>query len=148
MTKRLYFAYGSNMSEAQMVLRCPDSSAVGIARLSDYRFLINERGVASIAECDGRVVCGLVWEISESDERNLDHYEGVAKGLYCKSVVSVAVQEGHTVDVLVYVATSSKEGKPRTGYMEKIIRAAAGLGFPSQNLEELNSCLTTDVQNA
>lgn len=148
MAQRFYFAYGSNMNEAQMLLRCPDAAAVGIARLSDHRFLINERGVASIAECGGRVVCGLLWDISESDERNLDLYEGVAKGFYRKSEVVVALQQGQTVNGLVYVASSNKEGKPRPGYMEKIIRAAVGLRLPTQNLEELNSWLVTDAQNA
>jgi gamma-glutamylcyclotransferase (GGCT)/AIG2-like uncharacterized protein YtfP len=148
MAKRLYFAYGSNLNEAQMALRCPDSKTVGIAKLENHRFLINDRGVASIAESQDKVVYGLLWSISESDERQLDRYEGVRKGYYRKSTVSVRPQVNQTEDALVYIASSNEHGKPRPGYMEKIIRAAVGLGFPTQNLEELNSWLVTDAQSA
>jgi len=34
----LYFAYGSNMNEEQMRVRCPDSQMQGIARLVGYEF--------------------------------------------------------------------------------------------------------------
>ena len=147
MAKRLYFAYGSNMSEAQMALRCPASKLVAIARLENYRFLINERGVASIAESQGKVVCGLLWSISESDEKQLDRNEGVGKGFYHKSTLSVMVQENQTVDALVYVASSNEHGKPRAGYMERILRAAACHNIPIANIEELKSWLETDAQS-
>lgn len=145
MAKRLYFAYGSNMNEAQMALRCPDSKIVGIARLENYRFLINERGVASIAESQGKVVYGLLWSISESDEKQLDRYEGVGKGFYRKSTLSVAVQENQAVDALVYVASSNEPGKPRPGYMERILRGATSHNIPIANIEELKSWLETDA---
>jgi gamma-glutamylcyclotransferase (GGCT)/AIG2-like uncharacterized protein YtfP len=148
MAMRPYFAYGSNMSGAQMALRCPDSHPVGTAWLNNYRFLINERGVASIAICEGRVVHGLVWDISESDERSLDRYEGVAKGFYRKTDLPVVLQGCRSLDALVYIAASDTEGRPRTGYMEKIISAAGTLGFPPDNLEELKAWLVTTGQNA
>lgn len=147
MAERLYFAYGSNMNEAQMALRCPGSKVVGIAMLENHRFLINERGVASIAEMQGKVVYGLLWNISEADERQLDSYEGVRKGLYRKSTVSVREPENQIVDALVYVASTNKHGKPRPGYMEGILRAATDLGFPTQVLEELRAWLVIDAQN-
>ena len=148
MAKRLYFAYGSNLSEAQMALRCPDSKTVGIAKLENHRFLINDRGVASVSESQGKVVYGLLWNISESDEEQLDRYEGVRKEFYRKSTVSVGVHENQTVDALVYVASANEHGKPRPGYMETILRAATDLGFPTHVLEELRAWLVTDAQNA
>lgn len=35
----LYFAYGSNMSHAQMQTRCPDLVFIGAVRLEGYRFV-------------------------------------------------------------------------------------------------------------
>lgn len=148
MSKRLYFAYGSNMNEAQMALRCPGSTSLGIAWLANHRFIINARGVASIVESEGSIVYGLLWEIGETDEKQLDRYEGVAKGFYRKSTVSVGVNEKQTVDALVYIASANEHGKPRPGYMEGIIRAATNLDFPTQVLEELKAWLVTDVQSA
>jgi len=49
-SQTLYFAYGSNLSLAQMNLRCPTSSYIGLARLRGYRWIINTRGYANIVE--------------------------------------------------------------------------------------------------
>jgi len=147
MAKRLYFAYGSNMIETQMAFRCRDATTLGVARLCKHRFIINARGVASITQTQGAVVYGLLWKISEADEKQLDRYEGVGTGHYLKSVLPVAVDENETVDALVYVASSDEHGKPRPGYMENVFRAAKDLGFPTQVLEELKTWLKTEAQS-
>lgn len=96
---RLYFAYGSNISPEQMAHRCPDSIFLGKATLPEYRWQVNERGVANVVpvprrspqeerkgrrgrDDDDAAVEGLVYAISAEDERQLDLYEGVAKGRY------------------------------------------------------------------
>lgn len=150
MTERLYFAYGSNMDEAQMAFRCPNSVRLGTGRLDGFRFLINERGVASIEDRKGSIVHGLLWNISESDGKHLDRYEGVKTGLYFKRTVPVTAQDNRFVEALTYVASSNKSGTPRTGYLEKIIHSAVNLGFPPPYVEELNSWSfsdATDVQS-
>jgi hypothetical protein len=75
----LYFAYGSNLSFDQMAKRCPGSRFVGRARLHNYQFQINERGYANVVQTNvpDEVVEGLCYRLTESDEINLDHYEGV-----------------------------------------------------------------------
>ncbi|KAH7186265.1 uncharacterized protein B0J16DRAFT_288262 [Fusarium flagelliforme] len=90
---KLYFAYGSNMSVAQMAQRCPGSVFKGPAVLDSYRWHINERGVASVLKSDGHhSVEGLLYEITAKDERALDRNEGVSKGFYQKHVAKVSVQ--------------------------------------------------------
>ncbi|KAI7777419.1 hypothetical protein LA080_003571 [Diaporthe eres] len=105
---RLYFAYGSNLSPEQMAHRCPDSIFLGKATLPEYRWQVNERGVANVVPVpkrlpqedrkggrgrdrngDGAAVEGLIYAISAEDERQLDLYEGVAKGRYEKYDVCV-----------------------------------------------------------
>lgn len=107
---RLYFAYGSNLSPEQMARRCPDSIFLGKATLRGHRWQVNERGVANLVpvtvpatrsgskaggsrgrsrsgddrEDSDAVVEGLIYAISVADERQLDSYEGVAKGRYDK----------------------------------------------------------------
>ncbi|KAI0877787.1 hypothetical protein GGS24DRAFT_497499 [Hypoxylon argillaceum] len=45
---RLYFAYGSNLSTAQMHSRCPLSTPIGLAHLAGWTCIINQRGYANI----------------------------------------------------------------------------------------------------
>lgn len=144
MTTRRYFAYGSNIDEAQMVFRCPKSKLIGLSCVSGYRFFINERGVASIEKSLNHVVYGVLWEIGKEDEESLDRYEGVANGLYDKLTIQVGYRDSAAVDALVYIASSSKRGKARPGYMEKIMLAAKRFSFPAQTIEELKSCLTDE----
>lgn len=138
---RYYFAYGSNMDETQMALRCGDSKLVGTATVTGYGFLINDRGVASIGAAPDRLVHGLLWRISEADEKRLDRCEGVAKGFYQRLTLPVTRADGSVVDALVYVASSNKLGTPRPGYVEKIIRAATDHELPAECIEELKSWL-------
>lgn len=97
----MYFAYGSNLSYSQMMLRCtcnPDKSAkpVAIARLDGWRWLISEEGYANIIppkalrvglqEAEGEkvhvtgkedAVFGILYDMTPKDESLLDAYEGV-----------------------------------------------------------------------
>ncbi|KAL7934456.1 hypothetical protein V8C35DRAFT_300941 [Trichoderma chlorosporum] len=46
----LYFAYGSNLSTEQMRQRCPYSTAVGLGKVTGWRWIINTRGYANIVK--------------------------------------------------------------------------------------------------
>jgi hypothetical protein len=91
---RLYFAYGSNLWLEQMATRCPSSYFIGRAVLPDYKWQINQRGVANVVPCAGRSVHGLVYELgSADDERRLDRSEGVRTGAYSKVALPVVLYE-------------------------------------------------------
>ncbi|CAG8903085.1 unnamed protein product [Penicillium egyptiacum] len=100
--KYLYFAYGSNLSPAQMKTRCrinPTHSAkpLAIATLPYWRWLIGESGYANVlpppslrvANQDSEsahkiptsgsedAVYGVLYQMDIGDERILDGYEGV-----------------------------------------------------------------------
>ncbi|UKZ55488.1 hypothetical protein TrVGV298_009312 [Trichoderma virens] len=49
----LYFAYGSNLSTEQMRQRCPYSTAVGLGKITGWRWIINARGYANIVREGG-----------------------------------------------------------------------------------------------
>ncbi|KAK3298676.1 uncharacterized protein B0H64DRAFT_471935 [Chaetomium fimeti] len=99
----LYFAFGSNLWQHQMSLRCPNSPFIGLARLRGYKWFINARGYANIApvttnptpspqEDDNQnpyanEVWGLVYTLSPPDEAQLDRNEGVPTA-YQKELVS------------------------------------------------------------
>ena len=143
MNRRLYFAYGSNMISRQMRNRCPGGELAGIAVLDGYRFLINSRGVATIIEDSSSKVHGVLWNITDADERSLDFYEGISTGLYVKRPVKVTIktEEGVHVSALVYVAADSTPGLPRAGYLHAIVDAAERKGFPKEYIKELKDRL-------
>lgn len=133
----LYFAYGSNMDRTQMLRRCPDASVVSVGSMCGWSFRINARGVATMVEARGSVVWGVVWQLSEEDERSLDMYEGVASGLYKKVTLPVLVSGGTELDALVYIAEEDAPSTPRSGYLESIVVAARMAGLPEEHVEEL-----------
>jgi gamma-glutamylcyclotransferase len=94
----VYFGYGSNLWRHQMEQRCPHSEFQGVARLNDYKWLINERGYANVVQiphhkADSSLsshvqsipapkvyedeVWGLVYTLQPTDEERLDLNEGV-----------------------------------------------------------------------
>ena len=102
----LYFGYGSNLWLHQMQLRCPTSQYLGVARLPNYRWIINDRGYANVverggtaeaeagaaaeaaAEAAGDAVYGLVYSLLPADEARLDVNEGVPEA-YTKETLGV-----------------------------------------------------------
>ncbi|KAI9789835.1 MAG: hypothetical protein M1816_005752 [Peltula sp. TS41687] len=129
----VYFAYGSNLWLEQMTQRCPTSSYLGIARLNDYRWMINSRGYANVVSSDppplttsnaattdtASFVYGMVYSLLPTDEARLDVNEGVPNA-YTKEylsvdfwpcgkndsdtvVVDIDAQEAQKIDMLVYI---------------------------------------------
>ncbi|KAI5198623.1 hypothetical protein E4T39_06660 [Aureobasidium subglaciale] len=70
----IYFGYGSNLWQHQIHLRCPTSEYIGIARLDNYRWMINDRRSKLFSYSN--VVYGLVYSLQPSDEDELDINEG------------------------------------------------------------------------
>lgn len=134
----LYFAYGSNMNKDQMNARCPQSKALAIAKLSEYRFLINSRGVATVIPCSEHFVYGIIWVLSHGDEDTLDYYEGVKDKIYYKKEINVKVANDK-VPTLIYIATDMVQGTPRTGYLETVIEGAQSFSAHQEWLRELKS---------
>ena len=74
-TDSLYFAYGSNLSFAQMDSRCPENTQMGIGILHGYRWIISSRGYANVVKSDPDYVMGRIYKINKRDEESLDKKE-------------------------------------------------------------------------
>lgn len=80
--KKYYLAYGSNLNIRQMKFRCPTAKIVGTAIIKDYELLYKGSKTGSyltIEKKKGSVVPVAVWEVTKSDERSLDTYEGATR---------------------------------------------------------------------
>jgi gamma-glutamylcyclotransferase len=127
----LYFAYGSNMWRKQMGDRCPDHRLVGFGVLKGYRWIISARGYANIASSAFDVVHGVVYELSDVDEKMLDRSEGVDSGSYRKEFLMVEVDESLRT-CLVYVDPIEDEGLPGEEYIRRINDGIKDAGLPAE----------------
>ncbi|WP_082609743.1 gamma-glutamylcyclotransferase family protein [Bosea sp. Root381] len=137
----LYFAYGLNMDRAGMAQRCPNSRALGLARLPRHRFIVTRDGYASAIRDPREEVHGVLWDCSLGDIRTLDKFEELASGLYVKINQPVIVPGG-AKRALIYIGRSADPGKPKPGYMETVIAGAKEFGLPESYVSGLNRFLS------
>ncbi len=130
-----YFAYGSNLCVRQMAQRCPDAGDPRPATLPDHDWLINERGVATVAPFAGSEVHGVVWQVSERDLATLDSAEGVPVR-YRRDEMTVLTDAGPST-AWVYVDHRVEPGPPRPGYLERILDGARHHGLPGRWIQFL-----------
>jgi gamma-glutamylcyclotransferase (GGCT)/AIG2-like uncharacterized protein YtfP len=134
----LHFAYGSNMSRDLMGRHCPDATALGVARLPGWRFIVTRDGYASIAPAPDGVVHGVLWRLEGGNLAALDAYEDVAGGLYTRCTLPVC-RDARVVHALVYLARERRKGNPRPGYSELVVAAARDWGLPAEYIRGLEA---------
>jgi len=127
--RRRYFAFGSNLSKEQMIVRCPESEYLQPGRLDNYIWFINERGYANIKPSEGDFVLGEIFSLSEKDIKLLDVYESVDEGMYHHETFDIKTQEG-CCDCLVYVDLNQVLGEPHFEYIKRINQGIESAGLP------------------
>ena len=118
-----YFAYGSNLSQKQMRQRCPESKPKLVAILPNYKLVFTDwsrqwrGGVATIKRFSGEKVLGAIYEITESDLRRLDRYEGYPQS-YSRIKVIVFDANNEPIEAVTYAkAGQLKEVPPSKEYL-------------------------------
>ena len=161
----IYFGYGSNLWLHQMSVRCPTSQYLGVARLDNYTWLINERGYANVVSTSetpthpslstnySDVVYGLVYSLLPSDESGLDKNEGVPIAytkelLPCAFWPSATQEKANTSEppfetrnMLVYIDRNrTSPDDPRDEYIYRMnqgIRDAMERGVPEEYVKDV-----------
>lgn len=131
MSKKLYIAYGSNMDLRQMAFRCPAATLVGKSEVDGYRLLFkgSKTGAyATIEKSKSSKVPVLVWEITGTDEMNLDHYEGFPT-FYYKKNLTVFI-DGKRKKAMVYIMDERRLlGQPSYHYYTVLENAYKEFNF-------------------
>ncbi|MFE3545597.1 gamma-glutamylcyclotransferase family protein [Nocardia sp. NPDC059177] len=145
----LYFAYGSNMSAAQMRRRCPGATLRGIGTLERFRLAFNRTGsyrpgaVASVepsAEPSSQVI-GLVWEMSDHDLREMDAIEDPEA--YLRIAVPVRTMEHGIEYCWAYISYPDERGSaPDREYVQILIDGALEAQLPPDYISELKAWLS------
>ncbi|MGA7268466.1 MAG: gamma-glutamylcyclotransferase family protein [Aestuariivirga sp.] len=145
-----YFAYGSNMSLAQMRARCPESVAIGTGWLSDHALVFprystrRQSGAASIAPQPGATVWGVIYSTTETDLARLDVFEGfradrlAAENNYNRAMVSVARPDMDALACVTYIARPEAEHVPPSpDYLQTILTGAIENALPEAYVQAL-----------
>jgi gamma-glutamylcyclotransferase len=148
-SKIWYFAYGSNLSKAQMLARTGFVGDVKICRLKNYRFIFNKRSFrvpgrvfANILPSPGDDVWGVAYACTQDMINTLDEYEYVHQENYMHHHIQVTTTEDETLSALTYVAGANficKEGKPSVDYVSLILNGAKFYGLPDFYIENIVS---------
>ena len=136
-TDSLYFAYGSNLSFAQMDSRCPENTRMGIGILYGYRWIISSRGYANVVKSDPDYVMGRIYKINKRDEESLDKKEGFnsVPSCYDKETLSI-ITDGVSCNCFVYVDPVVQEGPPKNEYIDRINLGLVDSRFPDEYVEK------------
>jgi gamma-glutamylcyclotransferase (GGCT)/AIG2-like uncharacterized protein YtfP len=141
----LYFAYGSNLDEEQMRVRCPDARALFRARLADHRLDFThystrwQGGTADIVPAPGEFVYGLVYRMSPSCFARLDPFEGG----YARITLRVHDDSGEAHEAQSYAVRERGGFAPHPRYLAQILAGAERLAFPDAYRAALLAFTTT-----
>ena len=144
MEKRYYAAYGSNLNTLQMRYRCPSARVIGTAEIADYRLLFKGSKTGAyltIEKQKGSIVPVGIWEVSESDERSLDRYEGFPN-FYYKTEMSLDIKGIRTRKIrrrkcFVYIMHEERElALPSRSYVRTCIEGYFDFDFNTKYLKQ------------
>ena len=139
----LYAAYGSNMDPRQMAERAPHSPMTGIGWLSGWRLAFGgedlgwEGSLATVVEDALEHVFAVLYDLTDSDERALDGWEG-GLGLYRKLRVRVQTLDGDR-GAWLYALDAYEGGLPSARYLGIMADAAEAAGAPDDYVADLRS---------
>lgn len=142
------FAYGSNMNLNRLKERVPSANKLRNVFIKGHTIKCNKiskdgSSKANIIETDNDddIVWGVIFEIDDSEKRNLDEYEGLGKG-YNESILSFLDSENNPHEAQVYIADKSAINEdllPYDWYKEYIVSGARENDLPKEYIEKLEA---------
>ena len=129
----------ANMDLDQMNYRCFGGyQVIGSTELPNYRFIINQRGVANVIPDKSSSAWGILFNLTGMALSSLDKYEEYPV-IYTREELPLNFN-GHKLTPWVYVDKSAVEvGLPRRGYFQDIIKAARSFYLPSPYIRYMES---------
>lgn len=142
MEKRYYIAYGSNLNVRQMKMRCPSARIIGTSEIPDYELLFKGSRTGSyltIEPCENGTVPVVIWEVTPSDEKALDRYEGYPTFYYKKDFKikykGILTDRKRTVTAFAYIMHEDRpHGAPSGYYVAACLEGYRNFGFDAEIL--------------
>ena len=140
-----YLAYGSNMVQEQMAVRCPDARLIGTGYIAGARLEFYLHATVKKTGDQRNRVPVAVWEINDRDERSLDRYEGYPS-YYIKERWPVHMSDGSQIEGMIYIMKMIRQSPPHSAYYKGIEDAYRKLGLRSQINTILKPALERSLQ--
>ena len=140
----MYAAYASNLHPERMQRRAPHSPSQGTGWLHGWRLTFGgeqlgwDGALATVVEDPSASVYVALYDLTESDERHLDEWEGVGIDLYRKLRVRVATLDGEC-PAWIYVLDDYEGGLPSALYVGMLADAAEAAGAPDDYVAALRA---------
>lgn len=142
MSKRYYIAYGSNLNIPQMRMRCPGARIIGTSVIEDYQLLFKGSKTGSyltIEPMEGAEVPVVIWEVTDTDEKALDRYEGYPNFYYKKEmnldIKGIRTGKVRRRDAFIYIMHEERElGIPSWYYVNTCLDGYRAFGFDEKYL--------------
>lgn len=140
--KRLYIAYGSNLNVRQMKMRCPKATILETAKLKGWELLFKGSKTGSyltIEENENGIVPVVIWEVTPSDEKALDRYEGYPAFYYKKDIKlqykGIRTGKRRTINAFAYIMHEERQiGVPSLFYLNTCLDGYDTFYFDKQIL--------------
>lgn len=128
-TTTLYFAYGTDLSHAQIKSRCPNVEMVQSYILQGWE--LSFYTTADIRPNDNGQVYGAVYKLTESDAQILAN----AHPAYKQVNLSVTLTDGTTQNAIAHIQTErEKTQKPTEDIFNTVLLGYADWSHPPQHL--------------
>lgn len=140
----LYAAYGSNLDPERMAKRAPHSPLQGSGWLLGWRLTFGgediswEGPLGTVVEAPGHQVYVALYDLTPTDERTLDEWEGVTIGMWKKIRVRISTLDGDAT-AWTYVLDAYEGGLPTAAYLGMLADAVEAGGAPDEYVAELRS---------
>lgn len=142
MDKKYYVAYGSNLNIHQMKMRCPGARIIGTSVIENYQLLFKGSKTGSyltIEPKDGAKVPVAVWEVTRTDERALDRYEGYPNFYYKKEMIlnvkGIVTGKVRRRTAFIYIMHEERAlGMPSSFYVKTCLEGYQAFGFDERYL--------------
>lgn len=129
-----YWAFGSNLSIAQMKRRCPKAIKYGPMTVYDSALVF--RFYADVTVREGSLTQGGLWQITADCERALDQYEGVGSGgNYMKRYFRIEVEGKKHTCLFYQMKTSKGVMPPSESYIDTIAQGYIDFGLDFDRLD-------------
>lgn len=146
----LYFAYGSNLSQARLRARAASARRIGTYYLPEHDLRFHKRGTDGSGKCDAYYtgseadrVYGSLFTLTLADKSALDAVEGLGAG-YNEKTVTIHADSAQSEQAVTYVATDIRENlQPYSWYWHHVSvgahEAALPDGYIARKILSVNS---------
>ena len=132
------------MSSRRLHNRISTVRVISFARLEKHKLKFHKKSKDGSGKCDAvyvnnknNAIYGVAFEITTSQLRLLDKYEGLGDG-YEQKEVPIITRDGETLDAITYYATDIDSSlKPYGWYKEHVLFGANEHGLPADYIAKI-----------